>query len=44
MSDTGSLFPGPDESELPERLQGLWFAHFKALHEPTENLGTAERE
>ena len=27
----------------PERLS-LWFAHFKALHEPTERLGTADRE
>jgi uncharacterized peroxidase-related enzyme len=71
MSDTGSLFPLPDERELPERIQGLfakareslgfvpnvfrvysfrperlslWFAHFKALHEPTEHLGVAERE
>jgi uncharacterized peroxidase-related enzyme len=70
-SDVGSLFPVPDESELPERLQGLfakaretlgfvpnvfrtyafrperlsaWFEHFRALHEPTENLGAAERE
>ena len=69
--DVGSLFPVPDESELPERLQGLfakarerlgfvpnvfraysfrpdrlslWFAHFRALHEPTENLGAADRE
>src|SRR5262249_7214424 len=69
--DVGSLFPVPDESELPERLQGLfakarerlgfvpnvfraysfrpdrlsaWFEHFRALHEPTEHLGTAERE
>ncbi|MGZ6642113.1 MAG: peroxidase-related enzyme [Solirubrobacteraceae bacterium] len=71
MSDVGSMFPVPEESELPERLQGLfakaraslgfvpnvfrayafrperlslWFAHFKALHEPTANLGSAERE
>ncbi len=71
MTDVGSLFPVPDESALPERLQGLfakaraslgfvpnvfraysfrperlslWFAHFKALHEPSEHLGTAERE
>lgn len=71
MSETGSLFPVPDERELPERLQGLfakarealgfvpnvfrvysfrperlslWFAHFKALHEPTEGLTTADRE
>jgi uncharacterized peroxidase-related enzyme len=69
--DVGSLFPVPDESELPERLQGLfakarerlgfvpnvfraysfrperlsaWFAHFRALHEPTENLGAPDRE
>ena len=69
--DVGSLFPVPDEAELPERLQGLfakarerlgfvpnvfrayafrpdrlslWFAHFRALHEPTENLGAADRE
>ena len=27
----------------PERLS-LWFAHFRALHEPTEGLGTADRE
>jgi uncharacterized peroxidase-related enzyme len=65
------LFPVPEESELPERLQGLfakareqlgfvpnvfrayafrperlsaWFEHFRALHEPTDNLGTADRE
>lgn len=71
MSDTGSLFPVPDEADLPERLQGLfrkaresigfvpnvfrvysyrperlatWFAHFRSLHEPTENLTTADRE
>jgi uncharacterized peroxidase-related enzyme len=70
-SDVGSFFPVPDESALPERLQGLfakareavgfvpnvfraysfrperlslWFAHFRALHEPTENLGAADRE
>jgi uncharacterized peroxidase-related enzyme len=69
--DVGSLFPVPEESELPERLQGLfakarerlgfvpnvfrayafrperlsaWFEHFRALHEPTDNLGTADRE
>src|SRR4051812_37580363 len=69
--DVGSLFPVPDESELPERLRGLfakarerlgfvpnvfraysfrperlsaWFEHYRALHEPTENLGAAERE
>jgi uncharacterized peroxidase-related enzyme len=71
MNDVGSLFPVPDESELPERLQSLfakaraslgfvpnvfraysfrperlslWFAHFRALHEPTEHLDTADRE
>jgi uncharacterized peroxidase-related enzyme len=27
----------------PERLR-TWFAHFKAVHEPTEHLGTADRE
>jgi len=27
----------------PDRLS-LWFAHFRALHEPTENLGAADRE
>jgi uncharacterized peroxidase-related enzyme len=70
-ASVGSLFPVPDESALPERLQGLfakarerlgfvpnvfraysfrperlslWFAHFRALHEPTENLGAADRE
>jgi uncharacterized peroxidase-related enzyme len=70
-ANVGSLFPVPDESELPERLQGLfakarerlgfvpnvfraysfrperlsaWFAHFRALHEPTENLGAPDRE
>src|SRR5512133_3132488 len=69
--DVGSLFPVPDEADLPERLQGLfakarerlgfvpnvfrayafrperlsaWFEHFRALHEPTDNLGTADRE
>ena len=69
--DVGSLFPVPDESDLPERLQGLfakarerlgfvpnvfrtyafrpdrlsaWFEHYRALHEPTENLGAADRE
>ena len=69
--DVGSLFPVPEESELPERLQGLfakarerlgfvpnvfrayafrperlsaWFEHFRAVHEPTDNLGTADRE
>jgi uncharacterized peroxidase-related enzyme len=69
--DVGSLFPVPEESELPERLQGLfakardrlgfvpnvfrayafrperlsaWFEHYRALHEPTDNLDTADRE
>ena len=41
--DVGSLFPVPDESALPERLS-TWFEHFRALHEPTDNLGTADRE
>lgn len=27
----------------PERLRA-WFTHFKSLHEPTENLSTADRE
>ena len=27
----------------PDRLR-LWFSHFKALHEPTEGLGAADRE
>ena len=27
----------------PERLRA-WFTHFKALHEPTEQLGVADRE
>ena len=27
----------------PERLSA-WFAHFRSLHEPTENLGEADRE
>ncbi len=27
----------------PERLSA-WFAHFRSLHEPTENLGAADRE
>lgn len=27
----------------PERLSA-WFAHYKQLHEPTENLGAADRE
>ncbi|AHY47690.1 putative peroxidase-related enzyme [Rubrobacter radiotolerans] len=66
-----SWFPVPEESELPENLQGLfrkarealgfvpnvfraysfrperlsaWFNHYRMLHEPTENLGAAERE
>jgi len=66
-----SWFPVPEESELPEGLQGLfrkareqvgfvpnvfraysyrperlsaWFAHYRQLHEPTENLDAAERE
>src|SRR5215207_7687167 len=66
-----SWFPIPEESELPDDLQGLfkkaremvgfvpnvfsaysyrperlsaWFAHYRQLHEPTENLGAAERE
>ena len=66
-----SWFPIPEESELPEGLQGLfrkaresvgfvpnvfraysfrperlsaWFAHYRQLHEPTENLDAAERE
>jgi uncharacterized peroxidase-related enzyme len=30
-------------SYRPERLS-LWFAHFRDLHEPTEGLGTADRE
>jgi uncharacterized peroxidase-related enzyme len=30
-------------SYRPERLS-LWFAHFRALHEPTAGLGTADRE
>lgn len=65
------FFPVPDETSLPERLQGLfarareslgfvpnvfrsysyrperfsaWFAHYKQLHEPTENLDEADRE
>jgi uncharacterized peroxidase-related enzyme len=68
---TGSWFPVPEESEIPEGLRGLfakarerlgfvpnvfrsyafrperlslWFAHFRALHEPTANLGAADRE
>src|SRR5215212_10756382 len=66
-----SWFPIPEETELPEGLQGLfrkareqvgfvpnvfraysyrperlsaWFAHYRQLHEPTENLDAAERE
>ncbi len=66
-----SLFPIPEESQLPPDLQGLfakvrevtgdvpnvfrtysfrperlrtWFAHFKSLHVPTDNLSGAERE
>src|SRR4051794_18270024 len=27
----------------PERLRA-WFAHFKSVHEPTDNLGAADRE
>jgi len=27
----------------PDRLR-LWFSHFRALHEPTEGLGAADRE
>lgn len=30
-------------SYRPERLSA-WFSHFRSLHEPTENLGVAERE
>jgi uncharacterized peroxidase-related enzyme len=30
-------------SYRPERLSA-WFSHFRSLHEPTENLGAAERE
>jgi len=64
-----SWFPVPEESELPEGLQGLfrkaresigfvpnvfraysyrperlsaWFAHYRQLHEPTDNLDAAE--
>src|SRR5919201_3700368 len=70
-AEVGSLFPVPDERDLPERLQGLfakarerlgfvpnvfrvyafrperlsaWFEHYRALHEPTENLDAADRE
>ncbi|MGI8712255.1 MAG: peroxidase-related enzyme [Solirubrobacteraceae bacterium] len=69
--DTGSWFPVPEESTLPDGLPGLfgkarerlgfvpnvfrvysfrpqrlsaWFSHFRQLHEPTEQLGAAERE
>ncbi len=69
--DTGSWFPVPAETELPDDLRGLfakarhrlgfvpnvfrvysfrpqrlsaWFAHFRQLHEPTEQLGAADRE
>jgi uncharacterized peroxidase-related enzyme len=69
--DTGSWFPVPADSDLPESLQGLftkarerlgfvpnvfrvyafrperlsaWFAHFRQLHEPTQNLSAADRE
>ena len=69
--DTGSWFPVPDESELPDSLRGLfakareklgfvpnvfrvwafrperlsaWFAHFRSLHVPSENLDAADRE
>jgi uncharacterized peroxidase-related enzyme len=69
--ETGSWFPVPDESELPDGLRGLfakareqlgfvpnvfrvyafrprrlsaWFAHYRQLHEPSENLGAADRE
>jgi uncharacterized peroxidase-related enzyme len=68
---TGSWFPVPEESGLPDGLRGLfakaretlgfvpnvfrsysfrperlsaWFTHFRMLHEPTENLGAADRE
>ncbi|MGN6782637.1 MAG: peroxidase-related enzyme [Marmoricola sp.] len=71
MSRLMWFFDAPDESTLPERLQGLfgkaresigfvpnvfraysyrpdrfsaWFAHFKQLHVPTENLDEADRE
>src|SRR5579864_378867 len=70
-SETGSWFPVPEESDLPEGLRKLfakarealgfvpnvfrvysfrpqrlsaWFAHYRQLHEPTANLGAAERE
>jgi uncharacterized peroxidase-related enzyme len=69
--DTGSWFPVPDESAVPDNLQRLfakarerlgfvpnvfrvyayrperlsaWFAHFRQLHEPSANLGAADRE
>ena len=71
MARAAWFFRVPDESELPERLQGLfakarerigfvpnvfrsysvrperfsaWFAHFKLLHEPSEQLDEADRE
>ena len=71
MARPAWFFPIPDESELPDRLQGLfakarenlglvpnvfrafsyrperlsaWFAHYKLLHEPSEQLGAADRE
>jgi len=71
MAPLAWFFPIPDESELPERLQGLfgkarerlgfvpnvfrvfsyrpermsaWFAHYRLLHEPTDNLDEADRE
>ena len=71
MARAAWFFRVPDESELPDRLQGLfakareslgfvpnvfrsysvrperlsaWFAHFKQLHEPTDNLDAADRE
>jgi len=69
--ETGSWFPVPDETELPENLRKLfakarerlgfvpnvfrvyafrperlsaWFAHFRSLHEPTDDLDAADRE
>jgi uncharacterized peroxidase-related enzyme len=71
MTDTGSWFAVPDETDLPDDLRSLfakarerigfvpnvfqvyafrpdrlrtWFAHFKSLHVPTENLDVADRE
>ena len=71
QSEVGSLFPVPDEQELPDDLRKLlakarerlgflpnvfraysfrperlsaWFSHYRLLHEPTENLGAADRE